>query len=284
MLTLAIQKSGRLNEKTINLLKECGILIESSKNGQLKTVSENFPIQILHLRDDDIPECVTDSIADIGIVGENVYLEKQKSLDIIEYLGFSKCRLSIAVGKNQKYKSIKDLAGMRIATSYPNILQNFLDVKKVKATIHQISGSVEIAPSIDLADAICDIVSTGSTLISNGLKEVETVIKSQAILVANPSLSEKKREILERLLFRIRAVRKAKSFKYVVLNTPDKSIEKIKTILPGMKSPTIMPLAQKGWSSLHSVIEEDKFWENIANLKEAGAQGILVVPIEKMIN
>lgn len=283
MITLAIQKSGRLCEQTTRLLKECGIFFENDGNFKLKTISRNFPMQILYLRDDDIPECVTDAIADIGIIGENVYVEKKKTLNLIERLGFARCRLSIAVPKEMKYENCTDLEGLRIATSYPNILQGFLIEKSVKADIHEISGSVEISPSIGLSDAIFDIVSTGSTLISNGLKEVETVMYSEAVLVANPGLNRQKQQILDKLLFRIRAVNKARNNKYILLNAPNEAISKICQILPGIKSPTILPLAIDGWSSLHSVICEDDFWKIIENLKDAGAQGILVIPIEKMI-
>lgn len=283
MLTLAIQKSGRLSEKTLSLLKECGILLENKRSGQLKAKSENFPLQVLYLRDDDIPECIADSIADIGIIGENIVLEKERPLTVVEPLGFAKCRMSIAVPREYDYQSNENLNGFKIATSYPKILQQFLDKNKIDATIHEINGSVEIAPSIGLGDAIFDIVSTGSTLLSNGLREVEIVLNSQAVLVATPDLSEEKSQLLEKLLMRIRSVKKAERYKYILLNAPNNSLEKIKSILPGMKSPSILPLANEGWSSLHSVIKEDDFWENIENLKAAGAEGILVIPIEKMI-
>jgi len=283
MITLAIQKSGRLSDKTLQLLKECGITIENGGSSKLKSVSRNFPIQVLYLRDDDIPECVADAIADVGIVGENVYREKQHPLKIMERLGFARCRLSLAIPKNDAYSGVADLSGKSIATSYPNILREFLSQKGVDASIHEISGSVEIAPGIGLADAIFDIVSTGSTLISNGLKEVETVMRSEAVLLANPELDEEKSELLRQLLFRIRAVNQARERKYILLNVPNENIERVCAILPGMKSPTIMPLAEEGWSSLHSVIEEDAFWERIEELQIAGAQGILVLPIEKMI-
>ncbi len=283
MLTLAIQKSGRLSEQTRQLLKECGISFANGKTAKLKTRATNFPMTILFLRDDDIPECVADSIADAGIIGENVYLEKAKAVQVIEKLGFAKCRLSIAVPKSQTYQSVSDLNGLNIATSYPNILKNFLSEKNIQASIHEISGSVEITPSIGLAEAIFDIVSTGSTLLSNGLKEVETVMESEAVLVASPGLPDEKKTLLKKLLFRMRAVKKARNYKYILLNSPNVAIEEISRILPGMKSPTVMPLAQSGWSSIHSVIQEDEFWEIIESLKAAGAQGILVVPIEKMI-
>lgn len=283
MFTLAIQKSGRLSEHTRQLLKECGISFANGKTAKLKTSATNFPMEILFLRDDDIPECVGDAIADAGVVGENVYLEKERTIEVVEKLGFGKCRMSIAVPKQQDYQSVADLNGLNIATSYPVILRKFLAENDIKASIHEISGSVEITPSIGLAEAIFDIVSTGSTLMSNGLKEVETVLKSEAVLIANPDLNAEKRAILERLVFRIQSVNAARNFKYILLNAPNEAIDNIKRILPGMKSPTVMPLAEAGWSSLHSVIKEDDFWRYIEDLKAAGAEGILVIPIEKMI-
>lgn len=282
ILRIALQKSGRLNEDSVQLIRRCGINIPT-QNGTLKSAASNFPVEFLYLRDDDIPGYVSDGVADLGIVGDNVAAEKGKEIDKIEYLGFGQCRLSIAVPKSRIYSTINDLNGLSIATSYPNILSNFLKNKNIKADIHQISGSVEIAPGIGLADAICDLVSSGSTLLSNGLKEVEEVFRSEAVLIGNKNLSNEKKEILKDLLFRIKSVRKAQSFKYILLNAPDTAIEKISAILPGMKSPTIMPLAEKGWISMHSVVEENAFWEIINNLKQAGAQGILVLPIEKMI-
>ena len=283
MITLAIQKSGRLSEKTIALLHECGIRFENGGHSKLRARAGNFPLTILYLRDDDIPECVADRIADIGIVGENVYLESEKPLIISEKLGYARCRLSLAVPKDLDFSSVADLNGKKIATSYPNILRQFLKMNKLDSTIHEINGSVEIAPGIGLADAIFDIVSTGSTLMSNGLIEVHTVMESQAVLVKNDALDENKNKLLEKLLFRIRSVNRARDFKYILLNAPNDSLEKICTILPGIKSPTIMPLASTGWSSVHSVIEQDDFWEIIENLKKAGAEGILVIPIEQMI-
>ena len=283
MLILALQKSGRLNKQSVQLLKDCGISFANGSNNLLKVTATNFPIQILYLRDDDIPECIADGAADCGIVGENVIAEKSVELDVKKHLGFGKCRLSIAVPKQLEYKSAIDLDSLSIATSYPGILQKYLDKNGLNASIHEISGSVEIAPGIGMADAIFDIVSTGSTLLSNGLKEVETVMKSEAVLVSNPTLDKNKQTILNKLLFRISAVKKAASHKYILLNTPNEKIEKISALLPGMKSPTIMPLAEKGWSSLHSVINEDDFWQNIEKLKEAGALNILIIPIEKMI-
>jgi ATP phosphoribosyltransferase len=283
MITLAVQKSGRLNSQTDKLLKDCGISFINGSEKKLMASASNFPMQILYLRDDDIPECIADGAADIGIVGENILQEKGGNLEVAKKLGFAKCHMSIAVPKQMTYNSVKDLDGLSIATSYPKILQEFLDDNKVNASIHLISGSVEIAPGIGMADAIFDIVSTGSTLLSNGLKEVETVLHSEAVLVANPNLSDEKNQILDKLKFRIGAVKKARNYKYILLNTPNDKIEEICNILPGMKSPTIMPIAMQDWSSVHSVIREDDFWESIEKLKNAGAQGILVIPIEKMI-
>ncbi|MFD2998956.1 ATP phosphoribosyltransferase [Pontibacter toksunensis] len=282
MLRLAIQKSGRLSEDSLNLIRECGISFVNSSL-KLKTESTNFPLEILYLRDDDIPGYVADGVADIGIVGENVLVEEGKQSLTVEKLGFSRCRLSLAVPKTMEYDSIQDLNGKNIATSYPNLLQAYLQEQGVQANIHTISGSVEIAPSIGLAEAICDIVSSGSTLISNGLKEVERVFKSEAALIANEDLSEEKREILDKLLFRVHAVQRARKKKYILLNAPNESLAEIRALLPSIKSPTILPLAEDGWSSLHSVVNEDDFWEIIEKIKAAGAQGILVIPIEKMI-
>jgi ATP phosphoribosyltransferase len=281
-LKIAIQKSGRLSEESLRLLKDCGINVNNGIS-KLKTEADNFPLEIFFLRDDDIPQYIEDGVADIGIVGENVVLEKNKEVKTIEKLGFGKCRLSLAFPKEKNYRSIKDLNGLRVATSYSTILNKYLKQQKVKAEIHEISGSVEIAPGIGLADAICDLVSTGSTLLSNGLKEVEVILRSEAVLIANKKLNKEKTELLNKLLFRIKALRSAKSNKYILLNAPNKKLDAICKILPGMKSPTILPLAEKGWSSVHSVVEENQFWEIIENLKLNGAQGILVVPIEKMI-
>lgn len=281
-LKIAIQKSGRLSEESLRLLKDCGISLNNGIS-KLKTEAYNFPLEIFFLRDDDIPQYVEDGVADIGIVGENVVLEKNKKINIIDKLGFGKCRLSIAFPKEKSYNSVKDLRGLRIATSYSTILGNYLAKENIPAEIHEISGSVEIAPGIGLADAICDLVSTGSTLLSNGLKEVEIILRSEAILVANKNLSGDKTELMNQLLFRIKALRSAKSNKYILLNAPNEKLEAICKILPGMKSPTILPLAEKDWSSVHSVVEENQFWEIIEKLKLNGAQGILVVPIEKMI-
>ena len=281
-LKMAIQKSGRLNEDSLKLLKACGIKIDNGKD-QLKVSVPNFPIEILYLRNSDIPQYLEDGVADVAIVGENLLIEKGKKAAIIEKLGFSKCRVSLAVPKEVETAGDRYFEGKRIATSYPNTVKNFLSKKNINADIHVISGSVEIAPNIGLADGICDIVSTGSTLFKNGLKETRVVLNSEAVLASNLKLSAEKQEILDRLMFRIKAVLRAKSSKYILMNLPNEKIEKVRTILPVLKSPTILPLAQEGWSSLHSVIEEDKFWEVIDELKLAGAEGILVVPIDKIV-
>jgi ATP phosphoribosyltransferase len=281
-LRIAIQKSGRLQEGSLDLLKESGLSISNGKD-QLKTLARNFPVEVLFLRDDDIPQYVEDKVADIGIVGENIFVEKRRKNELVKRLDFAKCRLSIAVPRTENYSGISWLDGKNIATSYPNIVKDFLRKNNISAGIHEISGSVEIAPGIGLADAICDIVSTGSTLLSNGLKEVEVVVQSEAVIIASPDLDREKRIILNKLLFRIEAVQKAKNNKYILLNCPDTAIEKITSVIPGMKSPTIVPLKREGWSSLHSVVDENDFWEKIDQLKSLGAEGILVVPIEKMI-
>jgi ATP phosphoribosyltransferase len=281
-LRIAIQKSGRLQEGSLDLLKESGLSINNGKD-QLKTLARNFPVEVLFLRDDDIPQYIEDKVADIGIVGENIFVEKRRQNELVKRLDFAKCRLSIAVPRSENYSGISWLNGKNIATSYPNIVRDFLVKHNVTAGIHEISGSVEIAPGIGLADAICDIVSTGSTLLSNGLKEVETVMNSEAVIIASPDLDKEKRIILNKLLFRIEAVQKAKNNKYILLNCPDSAIENITSVIPGMKSPTIIPLKREGWSSLHSVVDENDFWEKIDLLKSFGAEGILVVPIEKMI-
>lgn len=281
-LKIAIQKSGRLSQKSVVLLEECGLKFPNG-GGKLITECTNFPVEILFLRDDDIPQYVEQNVAHIGIIGENVFLESEKEISIVEKLIFSACRLSLAVPKETDYQGLNFFSGKKVATSYPNILQKYFKENRIEATVEVISGSVEIAPGIGLADGICDIVSSGSTLLSNGLKEVETVIRSQAVMVANPNLDEEAQQILNKLLFRIRSVQKAKENKYILLNSPNSQLEKIIQILPGMNSPTIFPLAKEGWSSVHSVIGEDKFWDLIDELKEAGAEGILVVPIEKMI-
>jgi len=281
-LQAAVQKSGRLLEGSLRLLKECGIRVDNGKD-QLKASAGNFPIDILYLRNSDIPQYVEDGVADIGIIGENTAFEKQKHINTILPLGFSKCRLSIAVPKNTPYPGPEFLNGKRIATSYPNSLRHFLDAHQLEAEIHEISGSVEIAPNIGLADAICDLVSSGSTLFKNGLEEKEVILRSEACIIAHPKLPAGKQAILDKLVFRIEAVLKARNNKYILMNAPNERIPAIIGILPGMKSPTVMPLAEQGWSSIHTVIEESHFWEIIDQLKEAGAQGILVVPIEKMI-
>lgn len=281
-LKLALQKSGRLSEKSLKLLEECGIKI-SNGTRKLKAVSSNFPLEILFLRDDDIPQYVEQGVADIGILGLNEVLEQKKQIEIIQKLGFAQCRLSLAIPKEESYNGIQYFEGKKIATSYPEILSNYFQEKNINAQIEKIGGSVEIAPGIGLSDAIFDIISTGSTLLTNGLKEVETVVESEAVLVSNNDLSDDKKDILKKLLFRINAVKEASESKYILLNAPNENLEKIINILPGMKSPTILPLAESGWSSIHSVIKEDQFWEVIEKLKNEGAQGILVLEIEKMI-
>ena len=281
-LKIAIQKSGRLYDDSVKLLKDCGIDLKNGVN-KLKTECDNFPMEIYFLRDDDIPQYVEDAVADIGIVGENVLYEKNKKVEIVEQLGFGKCRLSVAVGRSEAYEGVEYLNGKKIATTYPTLVRQFLDKNGIRAEIHEISGSVEIAPGIGLADAIVDLVSSGSTLFMNGLKEVETVLKSQAVLIRNERLGPDQQALLEKFLFRIRAVKKARNNKYILLNAPNDRLQEIIGLLPGMKSPTVLPLAEKGWSSVHSVLNENDFWEIIELLKAAGAQGILVVPIEKMI-
>lgn len=281
-LKLAIQKSGRLNEDSMRLLKECGIDIGNGVN-KLKADATNFPLELFFLRDDDIPQYVEDGVADIGFVGENVVYEKAKKVQVTYELGFGKCRLSFAVRKNEEFTGPQFLAGKKIATSYPVLVQKYLDENKVQAEIHEISGSVEIAPGIGLADVVCDLVSSGSTLFMNGLKEADTILKSQAVLIKHKNFSVEQQQILDRLLFRMESVKKAKKNKYVLLNAPNDQLEKIILLLPGMKSPTVLPLATPGWSSVHSVIQESDFWDMIEQLKNAGAEGILVIPIEKMI-
>jgi len=281
-LKIAVQKSGRLSEKSIQLLQECNIKLTNG-NRKLISVSSNFPIEILYLRDDDIPQYINDGVADIGIVGENEMLEKNYPLNIYQRLGFAKCRMSLAIPKSENYDSLSYFQNKKIATSYPFILKSFLEKNNINAEIHQISGSVEISPSIGLADAIFDIVSSGSTLISNGLKEVEQVIESEAVMIGKDQLKPEKQKILDQLLFRMKSVQKARSNKYILLNAPNERLQDIINIIPGMKSPTIMPLVDENWCSLHSVVQEERFWEVIDELKNAGAQGILVVPIEKMI-
>jgi len=282
MLKIAVQKSGRLYEGSVKLLQECGIEVNNGHN-QLRARAANFPLEVLFLRDDDIPQYVEDGVADIGIIGENTCLEKNKDVVKMLPLGFARCRLSIAIARNDIFNDVADLQNKKIATSYPGLLRKYLDKCEVNAEIHEISGSVEIAPGIGLADAICDLVSSGSTLLLNGLKEVETILESEAILIAHRGLDDAKSVILDKLLFRINAVKKAKRHKYILLNAPNDRLDEICALIPGMKSPTILPLATEGWSSLHSVVAEDDFWNIIENLKSSGAQGILVSPIEKMI-
>ena len=282
-LRIAIQKSGRLYEDSVQLLRECGIDLRNVKD-RLKTESDNFPLEVFFLRDDDIPQYVEDGVADIGIVGENVLLEKNKQAAVVEKLGFGKCRLSVAIPRAMEYEGVASLQGKRIATSYPFLVNKWLNENLVQAEIHEISGSVEIAPGIGLADVVADLVSSGSTLFMNGLKEVESILQSQSVLIRNNGLGKDQEQLLERLLFRIRAVKKAKRNKYVLMNAPNDKLKAIISLLPGMRSPTVLPLAEEGWSSVHSVLSEDRFWDIIEELKAAGAEGILVVPIEKMVN
>lgn len=282
MLKIAIQKSGRLYEDSVKLLKDCGIGVRNGGN-KLKIEAENFPMEVFFLRDDDIPQYVEDGVADIGIVGENVLYESEKRVSLIEKLGFGKCRLSLAVPRNSAIQSVSDLNRCKIATSYPNLVKNFLKKNNIEAEIHVISGSVEIAPGIGLSDAIADLVSSGSTLMTNGLREMEVILHSEAVLIKNKNLSAGKLEFVDKLLFRIKAVMKARGTKYVLLNAPNNRLQDIIGLLPGMKSPTVMPLAEPGWSSVHSVLNENEFWDIIEKLKDYGAQGILVIPIEKMV-
>ena len=281
-LKLAIQKNGRLSEKSLKLLEECGIKI-SNGTRKLKAVSSNFPLEILFLRDDDIPQYVEQGVADIGIIGLNEVLEQKKNIAVVQKLGFAQCRLSLAIPKEETYNGIQYFENKKVATSYPEILSSYFQEKNINVQIEKIGGSVEIAPGIGLSDGIFDIISTGSTLLTNGLKEVETVLESEAVLISSQNLSDENLELLNKLLFRINAVKEASESKYILLNAPNENLEKIINLLPGMKSPTVLPLAESGWSSIHSVIKEDKFWEVIENLKKEGAQGILVLEIEKMI-
>lgn len=281
-LKIAIQKTGRLSENSRKLLEECGINISNGAN-VLKSRADNFPIEVLYLRDDDIPQYVEQQVADIGILGENMVLEKDKDVTIVERLGFAHCRLSLAIPRNETFTGPSWFMNKKVATSYPRLLNNYFLKNDVNAEIEEISGSVEIAPGIGLADAVCDIVSTGSTLMTNGLREVATILESEAVIISNKDLDSDKNGILEKLLFRVRAVKNAIRNKYILLNAPEKAVPEICKILPGMKSPTILPLVEKGWCSLHSVVSEDEFWERINQLKCAGAEGILVIPIEKMI-
>lgn len=281
-LKIAIQKSGRLNEDSLKILKDCGISIENG-NDQLKATASNFPLEILFLRNSDIPQYLIDGVADIAIVGDNLLTEKGANIEITERLGFSKCRVSVAVPKSFEYSNISDLNDLRIATSYPKTVSDYFKSRNISIELHEISGSVEIAPNIGLSDAIVDIVSTGSTLFKNNLKEVEVILKSEAVLAVSPKLSSEKKAILDQLRFRIQSVLKARKSKYILMNVPNSKIAEISAILPVLKSPTVMPLAEEGWSSIHSVINEELFWEVIDQLKAAGAEGILVCPIEKMV-
>ncbi|WP_136481087.1 ATP phosphoribosyltransferase [Cognatitamlana onchidii] len=281
-LRIAVQKSGRLNEDSMRLLKDIGISIENGKD-QLKASAKGFPVEVFYLRNGDIPQYLKDGVVDAAIIGENVLIEKGEGIGVVEKLGFSTCRVCIAVPKAYNYNSIKDLEGKRIATSYPNTVQMFLDKNGVNANLHIINGSVEIAPNIGLADAICDIVSSGSTLFKNNLKEVDTILKSEAVLAVSPKLDDERQVILEKIQFRIKSVLKGRNSKYVLLNAPNEKVKEIIDVLPGMKSPTVLPLAEEGWSSIHSVISKNQFWDVIDDLKAKGAQGILVCPIEKMV-
>ncbi|WP_339659919.1 ATP phosphoribosyltransferase [Croceibacter atlanticus] len=279
---IAIQKSGRLNEDSLQILKDCGISIDNGKD-QLKASARNFPLEVFYLRNGDIPQYLRDGVVDIAIIGENVLIEKGEDIAIAEKLGFSKCKVSLAIPKEKDYNGISDFQGKRIATSYPNTVQQYLNKHNIEADLHIINGSVEIAPNIGLADAICDIVSSGSTLFKNNLKEVEVMLKSEAVLAVSPKITNEAKETLEKLQFRMRAVLNGKNSKYVLLNAPNDKIETIIGILPGMNSPTVLPLAKEGWSSLHSVVKDNEFWQVIDDLKEAGAESILVAPIEKMV-
>lgn len=282
ILRIAVQKEGRLSEKSLGLLNECDISVVQGKRRLIGT-SDDYPLEVLFLRDDDIPQYVADGVADIGIVGENEVLEKDKNTVLVKRLGFAKCRISLAVPQDSDYKDLSWFNGKRIATSYPHILQKFLDEKGLKSKIEEISGSVEIAPSIGLADSIFDIVSSGSTLVSNRLKEVEVVTQSEAVIIGTPGLSAEKQALLDRLLFRIKTVQQSIGKKYILLNAPNEKLDEIIQLLPGMKSPTILPLHLKGWSSIHTVVHEKEFWSMVDKLKEHGAEGILVIPIEKMV-
>ncbi|NRD20098.1 ATP phosphoribosyltransferase [Winogradskyella eckloniae] len=281
-LKIAVQKSGRLNEDSMRILKEIGISVDNGKD-QLKASARNFPLEVFYLRNGDIPQYLRDGVVDAAIIGENVLIEKGKDLTIVERLGFSKCKVSIAVPKSSKATSLKDLDGKRIATSYPNTVNQFLDKAGVKANLHIINGSVEIAPNIGLADGICDIVSSGSTLFKNGLKEIDVLLKSEAVLATSPLISDENQALIDKIQFRLKSVLKGRGSKYVLLNAPNENLEKIIGLLPGMKSPTVLPLATEGWSSVHSVINKNDFWEIIDELKANGAEGILVCPIENMV-
>ncbi|WP_299060733.1 ATP phosphoribosyltransferase [uncultured Polaribacter sp.] len=281
-LRIAVQKSGRLNEDSMRILKNIGISIDNGKD-QLKAAARDFPVEVFYLRNGDIPQYLKDGVVDAAIIGENVLIEKGSDIEFVERLGFSKCKVSIAVPKDSNANSLKDLAGKRIATSYPETVKKFLKAQNIDAQLHQINGSVEIAPNIGLADGICDIVSSGSTLFKNGLKEIEVLLKSEAVLAVSPKISEERKAILNKIQFRIQSVLKGRNSKYVLLNAPNDKLENILSLLPGMRSPTVLPLAEKGWSSVHTVINKNEFWEIIDELKANGAEGILVCPIEKMV-
>jgi len=281
-LKIAVQKAGRLHDESMEILKDIGISIDNGKD-QLKASARNFPLEVFYLRNGDIPQYLKDGVVDAAIIGENILIEKGNGITIAEKLGFSTCKVSIAIPKSIKYNSIKDLEGKRIATSYPNTIQNYLDKNGIKAHLHIINGSVEIAPNIGLADAICDIVSSGSTLFKNNLKEVEVIMKSEAVLAVSPIINAQNQEILNTIQFRIQSVLKGRNSKYILLNAPNDKLQDIINVLPGMKSPTVLPLAEAGWSSVHSVISKNQFWDIIDELKKKGAQGILVCPIEKMV-
>ena len=284
MIRIAIQKSGRLSDDSIKLFKSCGIQFDTGSSGKLKSVATNFAAEFLFLRDDDIPGYVADGVADVGIVGQNVLVESGRAVQVVHQLGFSKCRLSLAIPRGEAFAGVESLNGRSIATSYPRILGGFLAERGIVADIHEISGSVEIAPSIGLADAVCDIVSSGSTLLSNGLKEVQEIFRSEAILIAHNSLNAEKTDLLDKIVFRIKSVQAAQNNKYILLNCPKEAVSTIAGLIPGMKAPTVVPLATEGWVSIHSVISEEAFWDNIEKIRAAGAEGILVIPIEKMIH
>ncbi len=281
-LKIAIQKAGRLNEDSLAILKDCGISIDNGKD-QLKASARNFPLEVFYLRNGDIPQYLRDGVVDIAIIGSNVLVEKGMDIDIAEHLGFSKCRVSLAVPKSAKYTSLEDLRGKRIATSYPHTVETYLKENGIEAELHIINGSVEIAPNIGLADAVCDIVSSGSTLFKNNLKEVEKILSSEAVLAVSPRIGKEQKAVLEKLRFRIRSVLSGRQSKYVLMNVPNDKIDQVVELLPGMRSPTVLPLAEEGWSSVHSVINKDTFWEVIDELRQVGAEGILVCPIEKMV-
>ncbi|GFD82841.1 ATP phosphoribosyltransferase [Tenacibaculum sp. Mcav3-52] len=281
-LKIAIQKSGRLNQDSLQILKDCGVSIDNGKD-QLKASANNFPLEVFYLRNGDIPQYLKDGVVDIAIIGENLLIEKGEEIQFIEKLGFSKCKVSLAIPKNEKYTGINYFQNKKIATSYPNTVLKFLEKENIKSQLHIINGSVEIAPNIGLADGICDIVSSGSTLFKNNLKEVEVLLKSEAVLAVSPQIKEQQQVILNKLQFRIQSVLKARQSRYVLLNAPNEKLETIINILPGMRSPTVLPLAEEGWSSVHSVLNKNQFWEIIDELKSNGAEGILVCPIEKMV-